>query len=63
VADVSSAAGSAFQPLQNFDPEYFLQMNDLSSKFYEQIESMAYSVQTLWRLVHTENFDVENTLK
>jgi hypothetical protein len=60
---VTSTAGSAFQPLQQFDPEYFTQMNDLSCKFYEQVESLAYSVQTFWRLVQTENFDVENTFK
>jgi hypothetical protein len=38
-------------------------MNELSGKFYEQIEQMAYLVQTFWKMVQSENFDVENTFK
>lgn len=35
VADITNTKGSAYQPLNYFDPEYFILMNELSAKFYE----------------------------
>jgi hypothetical protein len=46
-----------------FDPEYFVLMSELTSKFYGAVENLASSVQSFWKLIQSDTLDVDTTHK
>ena len=59
-SDNGSTKGGMFSAMQTFDPQYFILMSDLNSRFYEEAERLAISVSNFWKLVQSDTLDVES---
>lgn len=49
--DPMAKKNGQYTSLENFDPEYFITISELTEHFYEEVEFLANAVSNFWKLI------------